>query len=256
MTLAQPNHAGADMLWFSSFGGRYTGPEPGWFDSASYPWVEILESHWTTMRDEVVRLTEAQDDRLGAYFNHAMVFPPKSWKTLGLYFWSWHIHRNLKACPRTVGILSRIPDLLSASLSVLEPGSNINPHQGDTNAVIRVHLPLIVPGGLPDCGFQVGDEARPWREGEAMLFLDAKTHFAWNRTDRRRYVLILDVLRPQYSERRAFVCSNVLASIFMQGLCQRVTVLNRMPGAVRLALHRIAQVTIRAWLPLQRRLGR
>lgn len=42
----------------------------------------------------------------------------------------------------------------------------------------------------------MGDEIRPWREGECLVFDDTAEHEAWNRSDRMRTVLLLDVLRP------------------------------------------------------------
>ncbi|OAN79406.1 hypothetical protein A8B78_11775 [Jannaschia sp. EhC01] len=249
-----PPPARAGDLWFSAFGGRYSGPEPDWYDRDDFAWVEELENNWEVMRDELLALVNRDAKRLGVYYNHAMVFPPKAWRTMGLLFWTWRVHDNIRACPRTIEVLSRLPDVTSASLSALGPGSNINPHQGDTNAVIRIHLPLIVPAGLPECGFQVGNEARPWVEGQAMLFLDAKTHFAWNRSQGTRYVMILDVFRPEFSDRKAYVCANVLASITMQGFYQRFPALNRANGTLRLTLHAAARTAIRVILPLQRRL--
>lgn len=248
--------APAGALWFSAFGGRYNGPEPGWYEREAFPWVKELEDNWQVMRDELLALANRDQERLRVYFNHAMVFPPKAWRTMGLLFWTWRVHDNIRACPRTAEILSRLPDLTSASLSALGPESNINPHQGDTNAVIRVHLPLIVPDGLPDCGFQVGDEARAWEEGRPLLFLDARTHFAWNRSKGTRYVMILDVFRPEFADRKAYVCANVLASIAMQGIYQRFPALNRASGRLRIMLHGMMRGAIRVILPVQRRLGR
>lgn len=240
-------------LWFAAFGGRYTGSEPGWFNPADFPWTARLEAKWQVIRDEVLALTEAAEGGIDPYFVHAMVFPPRSWRTRGLTFWGWRIHRNISRCPRTMAVLESLPGFVGASISALDPGANINPHQGDTNAVIRIHLPLVVPGGLPDCGFQVGGEARPWIEGKPLLFLDARTHFAWNATGARRYVLIIDVLRPEFEDRRGFICANVLASILMQGLASRAPWINRAPGALRYGLHVVARWGIRLALPLQRR---
>lgn len=90
------------------------------------------------MRDELIALAESHPKRLKPYFiNKSMSFPPLHWKTMGLYFWKYTMHSNCRRCPQTVRILRRIPGMTSCSLSVLEPGANINPHQGDTDAIIR-----------------------------------------------------------------------------------------------------------------------
>lgn len=241
--------------WYAIGGGRYAGNEPAFFDPADFPWVATLEDNWQVFRDELLAMAR-QGEHLQPYFLRAMAFPPGGWKTMGLYFWGLRMHRNCRACPRSTAILERIPHLVSASLSVLEPGANINPHQGDTNAVVRVHLALSVPAGLPQCGFRVLDDIRPWREGKTLLFCDAHSHTVWNQTDRRRLILLLDIMRPEFVPQKGHICANVLASIGLQMLYQRFPALNRLSNATRLALQAVLRTAIRALAPLQRRLGR
>lgn len=241
--------------WYMIHGGRYEGVEPPFFDPENHPWVRTLEENWTTIRDEILSLLARRDERLEPYFNKAMVFPPRSWKTLGFYFWKYRIHKNCRECPETTRILESIPNMTAGSLSVLEPHANINPHQGDTNAIIRVHLGLVIPDSLPDCGFQVGREIRAWEEGKAMLFLDAMTHSAWNQSDRRRLVLIVDVMRPEFASQTDDICTHVLASTVLQMLYQRFGWLNALPGRFKYIVHLLARLLLRCWLPLQRRLG-
>ena len=225
--------------WYVGAGGRYAGPEPAFFDPADFPWVPLLEENWRVIRDELTGLVNAQDQRLQPYFSRSLPFPPGGWKTMGLLFWGWRLHRNGRACPRTLAILRNIPHLVSASLSVLEPGANINPHQGDTNAVVRVHLGLVIPAGLPDCGFQVLDDIRSWQEGKTLLFCDAHSHTVWNQTDRRRLILLLDVLRPDFADQSATVCTTVLSGNVLQMLEQRFPVLKALPGDTRRRLQSV-----------------
>jgi aspartyl/asparaginyl beta-hydroxylase (cupin superfamily) len=136
---------------------------------------------------------------------------------------------------------------------VLEPGSNINPHQGDTDAIVRCHLGLSVPGGLPDCGFQVGTEIRGWKEGEALPFCDAQTHSAWNHCSERRLIMIVDVMRPEFLGQQNGICSHVLASSVLQMMYQSMPFLNAWPGLVKRLLYATLQVGILGFLPIQRR---
>jgi aspartyl/asparaginyl beta-hydroxylase (cupin superfamily) len=242
--------------WYNLFGGRYDGDQPCFYDPATLPWVRTLEENWEVMRDEMLALTEEEPDRLRPYFiNRAMSFPPRHWKTMGLYFWRYTMHANCRRCPRTVEILRGIPGLTSCSLSVLEPGANINPHQGDTDAIYRCHVGLKVPGGLPDCGFQVGPEIRGWEEGRALPFCDAQTHTAWNHCTERRLIMIVDVMRPEFADRTNRVCAHVLASSSLQMTYQSVPWLNRWPGWTKRMLYSVLQGLITLGLPLQRRLG-
>lgn len=79
----------------------------------------------------------------------------------------------------------------NAGYSRMAPGTVIVPHVGYTNEVLRLHLGLDCPVG--DCAIQVGDEIRAWRDGEVLLFDDTVEHSAWNRTDRERVVLLVDL---------------------------------------------------------------
>jgi aspartyl/asparaginyl beta-hydroxylase (cupin superfamily) len=240
--------------WYMIDGGRYPGEDPYFYDPAQYPWVRTLEENWDVIRRELDSLLEESGDRLKPYFNRSMAWPPRQWKTLGFYFWGLKLHRNCKGCPNITRILDSIPGLTAGSLSVLEAGANINPHQGDTNAIIRAHLGLRVPSALPDCGFQVGKEIRPWEEGKMLLFCDAHTHTAWNHSGERRMVLIVDVMLPEFAGQEGAICSHVLASSLLQRVYQRFAWLNRLPGRVHSGLHSVLRGAIRVLLPVQRRL--
>ncbi len=181
-----------------------------------------------------------------------MSFPPRQWKTMGLYFWKFTMHANCRKCPETVRLLKSIPGLTSFSLSVLEAGANINPHQGDTDAIYRCHVGLSIPAGLPDCGFQVGSEIRAWEEGKALPFCDAHTHTAWNHTKVRRLILIADVMRPEYINQQNRICASVLASSVLQMLYERFPFFSHRTGYTKRFLYAILQFLILCVLPIQR----
>lgn len=240
--------------WYNLFGGRYDGDQPCFYERGDLPWVAVLEDNWEVMRDELVALMEAKPTRLRPYFiNKSMSFPPLHWKTMGLYFWRFRMHDNCRKCPETMRILRKIPGMTSCSLSVLEAGSNINPHQGDTDAIYRCHLGLSVPGGLPDCGFQVGREIRGWKDGEALPFCDAQTHTAWNHCSERRLIMIIDIVRPEYLDQQNRICAHVLASSVLQMMYQNMPFLNAWPGRVKQVLYGLLRGGIRVYLPVQRR---
>jgi aspartyl/asparaginyl beta-hydroxylase (cupin superfamily) len=239
--------------WYSIFSGRYMGPEPFFYNKEDLPWTKVLEDNWELIRDEISTLIEVQPARLKPYFiNKSMSFPPKKWKAMSLYFWKFRMHSNCKKCPQTVRLMKQIPNLTSCSLSVLEPGSNINPHQGDTDAVIRCHLGLSVPASLPECGFQVGKEIRPWENGKALPFCDAQTHMAWNNSGERRLILIIDVMRQEFVKEQNLVCAHVLASSALQILYQHFAFLGRRSGYFKNGLYKLLIAFIRIILPVQR----
>ena len=80
---------------------------------------------------------------------------------------------------------------------MLAPGTHILPHTGVTNIRAVVHLPLIVPA---DCAIEVGGETHAWRVGEVVVFDDTFEHHAWNRSDQRRVILLMDTWNPYLSD--------------------------------------------------------
>ncbi|MCW4629713.1 MULTISPECIES: aspartyl/asparaginyl beta-hydroxylase domain-containing protein [Marinomonas] len=241
-------------IWYEIYGGRYISDDPFFFDEKDFEWTQTLKDNWHIIRDEMLALLQEHPEKLKPYFSKNLVFPPKHWKTTGFFFWNWRIHKNCRRCPKTTAILESIPNLTGGNLSILEPGANINPHQGDTNAHVKVHIGLSIPKGLPDCGFQVGDEIRGWKEGELLLFCDAHRHTAWNHSDERRLVFIIDVIRPEFAHKKQSICVNVLATSMLQLLYQNVSWLNRLPGKTHHVLHFLIRNVLRLVLPIQNKL--
>ena len=109
------------------------------------------------------------------------------------------VEQNLARCPETARALAALPlaDIEglcpNAMFSALAPRSSIPPHNGETNARVIAHLPLIVPEG---CSYRVGYEWRRWRVGETLIFDDTIEHEARNDSDELRVVLIFDLWNP------------------------------------------------------------
>lgn len=57
-----------------------------------------------------------------------------------------------------------------STFSALGGGAHLKPHCGSTNCRLTCHLPLLVPDG---CSIRCGEEERPYREGELMIFDDS-----------------------------------------------------------------------------------
>ena len=207
--------------WFSEGGSAFKGTEPFYFEPRNFPWVERVESQWQTIRDELRSLLAADDGSLEPYANREMTSRPNQWKTFGMMFWTIRAEDKCRKCPKTWEILKDIPGLCAISFNLLEPNTTIKPHHGDTNAIIRCHMGLEVPAEAPRCAFRVGTEIRSWHEGKFLMFCDAHEHTAWNNTDQKRYILVLDIMRPEYAAQKRSVASRVLASIKLAVYYQR-----------------------------------
>jgi aspartyl/asparaginyl beta-hydroxylase (cupin superfamily) len=97
---------------------------------------------------------------------------------------------------------------------MLRPGARIPAHTGLLNTRLICHLPLIVPEG---CGLRVGNETRPWVEGETLIFDDSIEHEAWNGSDRLRVVLLFDIWRPELSPDERDLVAAMLAAVDSYG---------------------------------------
>ena len=183
-------------------------PSVTYFDRTLFPWYEILEDNWTAIRDELNAMLHEPDSLAPFLGDH----PPEAMKEyLGgvdkpvwdAYFFYRHGSRfdaHHARCPRTGAALDALPTLVrirehapEACFSVLTPGTHILKHRGVTNTRLVTHLPLIIP---ENCAISVGGEEKVWREGEAFSFDDTFEHEAWNRSDRLRVVMLLDVWNP------------------------------------------------------------
>jgi ornithine lipid ester-linked acyl 2-hydroxylase len=157
-------------------------------NAVDYPFTADLESNWLTIREELKRLPSKD----------FVAWPEKflyesGWNVFGLYAFAKKMEQNCALCPETTRIVERIPGLVTAGFSWMEPGTHIKPHVGYTNAVLRCHLGLIVP---EECSLRVGSESRSWHEGKTFVFDDTTEHEAWNRSSSVRVVLLLDFKRP------------------------------------------------------------
>jgi ornithine lipid ester-linked acyl 2-hydroxylase len=217
MQLAQ-SQTQSTKLWFYASGQPYEGHDPCFFDPQDFPWVAQLEAATPIIREELEQLLSAQGDTLTPYFHPDLVSAAGVWKTFALSFWGVKFKSKCNQCPQTTRVLEAIPHMVGASFSMLEPEATIKPHHGDTNAIARCHLGLLIPAKLPECGMGVGDESQGWEEGKLMMFCDAHKHTAWNHSPYRRFVLIVDVIRPEFASKKLWVCSRVLLNIADQML--------------------------------------
>lgn len=136
-------------------------------------------------------------------------------------YYLWHYgDRNAGAgelCPRAFDALEAAPQpqiparAPIALFSRLKAKTHIPSHNGMVNTRLICHLPLVVP---EDCGtLRVGNEQRPWVEGELLIFDDSIEHEAWNNSDRDRVVLLFDVWRPELDDEERHLVTALLGAV-------------------------------------------
>ncbi len=203
-------------MWFSiyDFSFNYKGTEPPFIDPDQFKWANDLKLHASEIRNELASYLDSH--QLQSYFNSSMVSKRNSWRTIALKTWTIELYKNQNKFPVTTSLINKYPEIISASFNLLEPNSKILPHCGDTNAIYRCHLGLVIPAQLPECGFRVKDDTRPWKNNEWLVFMDAYNHEAWNNSEQERYIFLIDVMRPEYAAKKKYVRSTVLTSLFIQ----------------------------------------
>lgn len=208
----------ADSIWYSYTLKPYLKEEVGFYEKEDFEWTSLLEANFEEIKKETLQFTA--NNKLIPYFNKSLLSKQNSWKTEGLLFWGYFFRRRHNAFKKTWRIAKQIPGIISFSISELDANSKIKPHNGDTNAIIRVHFPLVVPAGLPACSFTVKGETRAWEEGKVLLFNDAQVHEAQNLTNEKRLVLLIDVIRPEFKHLTYEICGKVLNGLAWQWMTQ------------------------------------
>jgi len=200
-------------------------PAIPFFDRMDFPYFEELEAKTDIIRDELLAALENDREAFTPYIAYnpgepvnqwAELDHSERWSTLQLWRGGSPVQENLNRCPQTakaleMATLADIDGLCpNALFSALAPHTHIPPHNGETNARLVAHLPLIIPD---NCMLRVGFETREWNIGEILVFDDTLEHEARNDSDELRVVLIFDVWNPLLSkEERQIVNSIARAS--------------------------------------------
>ncbi len=191
------------------------------------PWLTEVEAGFEDIRAEMLALLKSDRAELEPYIQYEerenlaqwrSLNRNRDWSAIHLLKQGAEVTHNARQAPRTMEILSRLPQPQvpgaspNAMFSLLAPHTAIPAHVGVDNTRLVCHLPLVVP---PGCWFRVGAETREWREGEAFAFDDTIEHEAMNPTDVLRIVLIFDVWHPGLAEaERAAVAATIAAAGF------------------------------------------
>jgi len=198
------------QIWYAHSGKKYLENEPCFFNTANSAWAVDIEKNWQELKGEIKALINEKDKNFEGV-SYLGLTNNNGWSALSYLFWGSRVKEaSLKdSCPKLSGYLNKMPGIVSVSFSRLAPNTIINEHRGDCNAVLRCHIGIEVPIGLPECGIRVGNEERSWEEGKWLFFNDAWKHSAWNKTDKRRIVLIIDVIRPEFLNKKRAICANI-----------------------------------------------
>lgn len=181
-------------------------PDEPILDEKLFPFLSELKENWEVIAEEthdVLKHREAIPGFQDLSPDQYRIATEKNWRTFVLFGFGERLEKNCRQMPRTADMLSRIPKLQIAWLSILAPGYHIPAHTGVTKGIIRTHLGLIIPEDAEKCRIRVGDEIRHWEPGKYVVLDDTYEHEVWNDTDQERVVLLFDFDRPMKWSGRA-----------------------------------------------------
>lgn len=230
--------AEAEPIWYAFSGKHYSGNMPAFFSLPDSDVFDSLAAQRQVVKEELNRFLREGSNVLPSYFNKSLISGDGNWDVLHFIRWGEYVENNLAAFPKTASLLRNIPGITSAAITRLAAHTTILPHEGDTNAVIRCHLGLQIPAGLPLCGMEVKKEERSWHEDKWFFFCDAYEHQAWNNSDEDRIVIIVDIIHPAYKNQIEEVCNNVRSALELQRTEERFPAVKKLPGLLRGILRR------------------
>lgn len=113
-----------------------------------------------------------------------------------LYFFGKWSTKGLKECPKTCEIIKNIKNIKTVAFSKLSKKTQIHPHKGWgdlANNILRCHYGLIVP---PENGCVCDNWVIMHKNDNWLVFDDSRMHSSFNYSDDDRYILIIDMKRP------------------------------------------------------------
>ena len=125
----------------------------------------------------------------------------------------WYAIPNLRAgketewaskLPKLTSIAKSLPGIVNFSLNAIAPGGAVPEHSDysydmrkDLSGVDQVYV-IVIGVNIPStdidkCGFKIGNESLLLKTGDIIAFDGGIPHSAWNKTDKWRYTINMDI---------------------------------------------------------------
>ena len=155
--------------------------------------VGVLESGYSEIKQELLHNFVANSHLFALEEQNIQVSVGGKWTELRLKSSQGYLEHS-KYFPNTIKYIKACKeDFLNIKFSALQPGTHIRPHTGPSNALLRLHLPLVHTGGAR---MRIGARWHHFEEGKVILFDSSWEHEVHHDGNDTRVVLILDMWHP------------------------------------------------------------
>ena len=243
-----------EPLWFYVTNRWYSGKKPNFYDISGMHSAGILEQNYERIRVEILTFYEKDAASLKPNFT-PYNYKEEGWRTINMHAFMLRYPENIKKFPVIEEVVRKIPNMVTAQVAVLSPHTRVKAHFGDSNAIVRHHLGIIIPGKYPELGFRNGREEQCWEEGKVLAICIAHRHYVWNNTDHKRIILLVDTIHPDYADKKLYICSGLLAAAVLKMIATKFTITKKTPDFIVLALHKLLTIPFMLLLWAQNTLG-
>ena len=168
-------------------------------DADEFPWLRHLEAAAPNIQREADRLLTnitAIPPMNQMSPDHKRIAGKGGWRSFFLVGYGIRLEENCARCPETMKALGHVPGLVTALISILEPGMHVGRHSGVSKGILIAHLGLRVPRESHWCRMDVDGHEVRWEEGRTFVFDDTFPHEVWNDTPDYRVILLVQFRRP------------------------------------------------------------
>lgn len=161
-----------------------------------FPESRILEAHFPQIHQEITSLINKRE--LTRYKDIDPVRAAEvseNWKLYYAWFMWEENERARTDCPTLLRLVKTMPNVINATVAVLEPRVTLAAHEGPYAGILRYHIGIEVPEKNPPY-IRVMNEFHTWQVGKSVVLDDCYEHEVYNEADDKRVILMIDFMRP------------------------------------------------------------
>lgn len=119
----------------------------------------------------------------------------ENWKLYYAWFMWEENPRAQLDCPTLLKLVRQMPNVINATVAVLEPRVTLAAHEGPYAGILRYHIGIKIPQKNPPY-IRVMNEYHTWQTGQSIVLDDCYEHEVYNEADESRVILMIDFMRP------------------------------------------------------------